>query len=713
MIRIQEFTRLQICNLFTYYCDPKQRRQSAKLVLNLKGSSDERPVVLISGRNGMGKTSLLNCLRLLFFGPTPMVQERGLRVRGGAATNEKSRGARYAISEKSFVLGIPGVWDGVLNTRARESGHNDFFIDLSWKEQGGECKARRSWILLSPSDYRETVVFERGETRLEGAAANEALKERLPEYFAPFYLFDGEDLQDLAETFLVEPPESQPTGALADLVGVRQISNLQATLSEISRSLPRRARLFSKGKEERRLIQEIDELEAELQGVEDEEKATRQEVTKMKQSLEETDAYLARLREVGLDGPRGRAELEQELSKIESQTAAPSDLERLRQFMASAFLLVRPDLVSAVVKHLEAAENHPTDESRRLLEQLGERLVPCILQPPYSSPRLTRGQQEFYVQRVQSILLEFQEASGSRRSAEPVVDSVRMDEVSSVLDELRPYATEGEHHEYWRAWLEERAQRRARAEELTRIIKESSDVDNDTRSKFEEALKRSVTLRAELKAQTDLLSSFPKRRKQINQQISSRRGQLSQVQETITESRILVDMGALAGVLADEVIAAYLNEFQRALTRELSALTTEHYTRDLMSSHHLIGRVEITKTLTGRLFDKNGRRIGGKTPSEGMKQLLATSLLWALSDFTKHHIPLVIDTPMGRLDAAHRKNLVERYFPCAARQVLLFPTEGELDRDLYKLLEPSIYREYRIENPDGRSAHFETGKLWS
>ena len=36
-------------------------------------------------------------------------------------------------------------------------------------------------------------------------------------------------------------------------------------------------------------------------------------------------------------------------------------------------------------------------------------------------------------------------------------------------------------------------------------------------------------------------------------------------------------------------------------------------------------------------------------------------MLWGLARASARPLPAVIDTPMARLDAAHRENLVERY----------------------------------------------------
>ncbi len=89
--------------------------------------------------------------------------------------------------------------------------------------------------------------------------------------------------------------------------------------------------------------------------------------------------------------------------------------------------------------------------------------------------------------------------------------------------------------------------------------------------------------------------------------------------------------------------------------------------------------------------------------SAGMKQLAATALLWALKDTCGKQLPVIIDTPLGRIDKRHQENLLTRYYPRAAKQVILLPTDSELDERKRDILAPYIYCEYELKNPDGES----------
>jgi DNA sulfur modification protein DndD len=71
-------------------------------------------------------------------------------------------------------------------------------------------------------------------------------------------------------------------------------------------------------------------------------------------------------------------------------------------------------------------------------------------------------------------------------------------------------------------------------------------------------------------------------------------------------------------------------------------------------------------------------------------------MLWGLARATGRPVPVVIDTPLGRLDGEHRRALVERYFPDASHQVILLSTDEEVDADLSRRLENAVAHRYLI-----------------
>jgi DNA sulfur modification protein DndD len=100
--------------------------------------------------------------------------------------------------------------------------------------------------------------------------------------------------------------------------------------------------------------------------------------------------------------------------------------------------------------------------------------------------------------------------------------------------------------------------------------------------------------------------------------------------------------------------------------------------------------------------------------SAGERQLLAVALLWGLARVAGRDLPMVIDTPLGRLDSEHRALLAERYFPHAAGQVLLLSTDEEIDESLLQTLLPSISHAYILEtDPSTHATEVRSGYFWT
>ncbi|MGD9890821.1 MAG: DNA sulfur modification protein DndD, partial [Dehalococcoidia bacterium] len=92
---------------------------------------------------------------------------------------------------------------------------------------------------------------------------------------------------------------------------------------------------------------------------------------------------------------------------------------------------------------------------------------------------------------------------------------------------------------------------------------------------------------------------------------------------------------------------------------------------------------------------------GGEVPkaalSAGEKQVYAVAMLWALARTSGRPLPMIIDTPLARLDADHRANLIGRYFPAASHQVVLLSTDTEVDERLLADLGASVSHAYRLD----------------
>jgi DNA sulfur modification protein DndD len=83
--------------------------------------------------------------------------------------------------------------------------------------------------------------------------------------------------------------------------------------------------------------------------------------------------------------------------------------------------------------------------------------------------------------------------------------------------------------------------------------------------------------------------------------------------------------------------------------------------------------------------------------SAGEKQLLVVAILWGLRELTNIALPLIIDTPLARLDLEHRRTFIEQFLPAIQPQVILIGTDMELAGDVLAGLDSHIAHQYTLE----------------
>lgn len=118
-----------------------------------------------------------------------------------------------------------------------------------------------------------------------------------------------------------------------------------------------------------------------------------------------------------------------------------------------------------------------------------------------------------------------------------------------------------------------------------------------------------------------------------------------------------------------------------------------------------IGRATVDpQRFTVRLFGADGAEVRRSRLSAGEKHVYAIAMLHALRRVSGRRLPLVIDTPLGRLDTSHRTNLLAHHFPQASHQVILLATDAEIGPDVHQALAPNISHAFEIVHEAGGSS---------
>lgn len=96
--------------------------------------------------------------------------------------------------------------------------------------------------------------------------------------------------------------------------------------------------------------------------------------------------------------------------------------------------------------------------------------------------------------------------------------------------------------------------------------------------------------------------------------------------------------------------------------------------------------------------------------SSGQKQVIATALIWGISEYISEEIPMIIDTPLGRLDEKNQSLILNQFYPNASSQVLILPTPSELRHEGFKNLKDEISQIFTLSNHGSATSMNEQNK---
>ena len=166
-----------------------------------------------------------------------------------------------------------------------------------------------------------------------------------------------------------------------------------------------------------------------------------------------------------------------------------------------------------------------------------------------------------------------------------------------------------------------------------------------------------------------------------------------------------------------DAIANLLNQFiVRLRKNKIHVLQEKTYDmfRLLSSKSGLIKDITIDdKTYEIRIINRNGVEIKKLDYQPEKKKYLRCRLLWGLSQTSQLKLPIIIDTPLSRLDSAHRDNIINNYYPNAGDQVIVLSTDTEIDKGYYRSMQPHLTGATRLEfDQQQELTTVNTGYFW-
>lgn len=154
----------------------------------------------------------------------------------------------------------------------------------------------------------------------------------------------------------------------------------------------------------------------------------------------------------------------------------------------------------------------------------------------------------------------------------------------------------------------------------------------------------------------------------------------------------LVKLRPLFEKIADSLLKKKKAQIESDMQQQLNKL--------LVSYKGHVGRVELSDSIEKfniKMYHTAGNEISLNQLNAASKQIFIQVLLKVLRNLGDYNPPVMIDTVMGVLDNESRDALMEEYFPQLAEQTILLCTTSEIRTDSdYIKLEPFISKTYTL-----------------
>ena len=631
----------------------------------------DRPVTLVFGKNGGGKTSMLTAIYWCMYGSMDLEDGKG----------EQNLVNDHAVHESSATSESPAIAEVVVYA-SKPNGDVECLYRISRTQRAYDSAGARKESpgpfvverVTPPSSYRVgddvAIACESPGAvveRFEGRSAEDVVENLLPQNLARYFFYPGETL---SFPFRNDKDSIRSLkGFLREISGGSKFEPFREMIKDTTRRLDTKSKAQAEAdKETKRLQEDIDELTKRLASNQDalpnleaEVDAAEGDLAAVVSQLEELES----LQDVLAAAERARADERTAQSRVEGAEQALTDA------LSQAYLVVAAPVFDAVAD-VFARRKYPNDISSSLVQQLSDSLT-CICGRPLDHEMLRLLEplsptDDSVIARMHTL---HSHATSLRR---PDDERTLVDQASVSLRKAL--------EEKKRA-IEARATAEAKLTEAGADEFQAVDRDNlvATRASHDRAI-RELSQRLGALEQSIADAKAEIERKEAEKRSSAPKGH----QEVHAAARIAHQMGELLEAIADKQADV--------ARRQLQQLINENY---VVYKQNI--EVAVDSNLRIKVIDKTGsseieKPVGDLSGAETalltyafaaaaakllpqyqtLDRLLTTTPVFAEVE----NIPLVVDAPFSNLGHEYKKRVMD-LMARGFSQVVMFTEAADTD----------------------------------
>ena len=606
-------------------------------VMCLRNKSGNRNITLVGGLNGRGKTTFHDAVLLALYG----------------------RQALKYIQEKARS------YEKLLVDHINKHTLDDItFIAVSiCLDDGTNLRIKRSWQLKNGKLEQNVIVEKNGsEDKYLGESWSYYIEEILPFGIAKFFFFNNEKITQLADDITFE----QVKTSIKSAIGISTIEKAIEHVDEVIKRKNNALLAFEKSE----LNTDFKEVNSKIKDVE-------------KQITEAMNAYY-------------------NAERIRDEYIAKIEIKEKEFWSTGGALSINRDKIQQEKKRISAEVEALQAEIKQISGNPSTPLFMCknLVRQSYENELIYQQEEAKYYSN--KIIFELHQQIMDKLSI-CGLDKMSFEKVKSVVDEVLV-------NKYSKAFIAQNRKSISAASKLlyehlitevfqniihqiTVLISKIDEQENEILNldihlekanektlamQLFEALKFLEAKRAEADFEYE---KYKKSLENLNYQYETLKLQRKNLYKSVVEKQNANDDNARIlkyAVMSMDVLNEFKIRLQREKLNKLSNTITKCF-KELVEKDSLVSNIKIeSDTLDVIILDIDGNELLKTQLSAGEQQMFAVAVVWALAITSGYKAPVVVDTPMARLDSAHRTNFVTKYLPEASSQVVVLSTDEEI-----------------------------------
>jgi DNA sulfur modification protein DndD len=620
-------------------------------------TAPESPVVVIHGENTLGKTSLFRALRWCLYGAPE----------AGKTASQSAR----------------GLVD-YMNRPARADGESEMEVTISFSASGQQYQLTRTAKLDGGPTPRVTADLRIDSAVVQQQSIEVEIGRLLHPQISEFFLFDGELLRDFYDRLNSDRERDLLRRSIESVLGIPALQLASRDIGVMRDDvMSRQAKSMKSQKDADTAKRQMKELKSRSESLEKDRKDITASLRKAERDLEDVKERIAAVDDLKADA-REMETLEAQIKGGEADEKGLRD--DMRNLLVRGWLAPASAKLSAVLLDVQA-KNDAAQTRQREIQSARDRVD--FLQKQIKGGSCPTCNQE----------LPPPDAATTQALAD----------AEAKLDRLRAEAGDGPDLALERrigALIDRRTvdAYRDKQAQLNKVVSTQYDrhrrlgaikdrlKDNDAAAirqlgNEQDRLERAIVTYA------DRLSKFM----EDEAKIAKESNRLAAILRKLSGSEPTIAAEAYFFEYISDLVTGTIDRYQERTRAQVETTATDMFMK-------LIRNPEGYQGITiGRDYrvDLVGQRGPAMKTSEGGRQLIALSLIGALKRAAVRGGPVVLDSPLARLDLEHRENVLNSWVPELGSQAILLVQSGELTENQARTIMGSrIGQAYRIYRPN-------------